>query len=474
MNWRTFWKSGQTAIAILFLMFLLSGMCLAQSRTSQPNFVIIFADDMGYGDAGCYGHPTIKTPNLDQMAAEGMRFTQFYSANSVCSASRASLLTGRLPKRCGTTGVYWPHTAEGLSKNEITVANILKQKGYATTCIGKWHLGHRDGYAPTSRGFDSYYGVPYSNDMWIDPEIKLADDIVLREGVTVEKIRSDAYKKHKPHYVPLMQDDEVIEFPADQTTLTKRYTEQAIAFIRSHQNEPFFLYLPHTMPHIPLYASKSFKDKSMRGLYGDVIEELDWSVGQILTTLKETGLDQNTLVIFTSDNGPWLSKKFDGGSAGLLRGGKFTTWEGGHREPAIAWWPGTVPAATVNRGIASTLDILPTLADFAGAKIPSDRVMDGYSLCELITKNSKSPRQVMYYYRNGKLRAVRMGKWKLHYESTGSNTFKYATHESPVLYNIDCDPGEHYDVADQNPAVVAEIQKVVDAHNRTFDEKTGD
>jgi len=272
----------------------------SEKSLRKPNIVIIFADDMGYGDMGCLGHPTIATPNLDKMAAEGIKLTQFYSAASVCTPSRAALLTGRLPIRSGMCSskrrVLFPNSAGGLPKSEITIAMALKSAGYATACIGKWHLGHLQQFLPNQRGFDYYYGIPYSNDM-------------------------------RP--TPLIENNKTIEEPANQKTLTRRYTQKAVQFIQKNKSKPFFLYFPHTFPHIPLFASAAFKDKSMRGLYGDVIEELDWSVGVILDTLRKNHLAENTLVIFTSDNGPWLPKKLNGGSAGLLRGGKGSTWEGG-------------------------------------------------------------------------------------------------------------------------------------------------
>lgn len=467
MNRRVFLK--KCALSVAIGSGVMAGRISRGGEGPKPNFVVIFADDMGYGDAGCYGNPTIKTPNLDRMAAEGMKLPQFYSASSVCSPSRASLLTGRLPKRCGVTGVLWPHTQKGLLAGEVTVADLLKRNGYTTTCIGKWHLGHRQGYLPISRGFDSYYGVPYSNDMWIDPNMKLAKDIKLREGVTVREIRADKYKKHRPHYVPLMRDDEVIEFPADQATLTRRYTERAIAFIKENRNRPFFLYLPHTFPHIPLFASESFQDTSRRGLYGDVIEELDWSVGEVLGTLKEMGLDKNTLVLFTSDNGPWLSVKLAGGSAGLLRGGKFTTWDGGHREPALAWWPGTVPAGTVNMTLASTLDVMPTCLDLAGVKLPTDRAIDGYSLKDALTQGAESPRQTMFYYSGPKLRAVRWKQWKLHLDEPRSELGGgYKQSDKRLLFNLEHDPGEKYNVADRNPEIVETIRRVIEKHLATM------
>jgi arylsulfatase A len=435
----------------------------------KPNFVIIFADDMGYGDAGCYGHPTIRTPHIDRMAAEGMRMTQFYVAASVCSASRASLLTGRLPVRCNVKGVLSPQDKKGLPQDERTIANLLKEAGYATACIGKWHLGHKSGYLPTDRGFDLYYGIPYSNDMWIDPDARLAENILLREGVTVEEIKANKYYRHNPKYVPLMRQEEVIEFPADQATLTRRYTEEAVAFIKSHRNGSFFLYLAHTMPHIPLYASDEFIDTSPRGLYGDVIEELDWSIGQILQTLEETGLDRRTMVIFTSDNGPWLAQKLNGGSAGPLHGGKFTTWEGGQREPGIFWWPGKIPAGSVNAGLSSTLDMLPTILDFAGSGLPDDRILDGFSLREMLIENGRSPRRAMFYYKGKNLQAIRLGPWKAHYITTSELGKDPAEHDPPLLFNLEEDPGERYDVAKENTEILEVIRKLRIEHEKTFD-----
>jgi arylsulfatase A len=450
-------------LAIAFLSILTS---IAWTQ-SKPNFVIIFADDMGYGDAGCYGHPTIKTPNLDRMASEGMRMTQFYVASPVCSASRAALLTGRLPIRNGITGVLFPRNETGLPKSENTIATLLKKEDYATACIGKWHLGHKNGYLPTGHGFDYYYGVPYSNDMYIDSVAPLAKNVILREGVTEEKIRANEYFKHNPKYVPLMRQEEVIEFPADQATLTKRYTEEAIKFIKKHKKDPFFLYLPHTMPHTPLYASEDFEGTSLRGLYGDVIEELDWSVGQVLETLRETGLDKNTLVVFTSDNGPWLIQKLNGGSSGLLKGAKFTTWEGGMREPGIFWWPGKVKAGVVNREMASTLDLLPTILDLAGGSVPDDRVMDGYSLKDMFIKSAISPRNEMFFYKGKNLQAIRLGPWKLHFTTTNEFGKEAIEHEKPLLFNIDEDPSERIDVASQHPDIIAEILKLKSEHEKS-------
>ena len=302
---------------------------------SKPNVVVIYADDLGYGDLACFGHPTIKTPHLDQMAEEGMKFTQFYSAAPVCTPSRAALLTGRYPIRSGMCSdkrrVLFPDSGGGIPASEVTLAEAMKSAGYRTACVGKWHLGHLPQFLPTSNGFDSYFGIPYSNDMDRVADRKMGRKIFLDPKV-------------KYWNVPLMRDTEIVEQPADQTTITKRYTEEAIKFIKQDQKQPFFLYLAHNMPHVPLFRSTDFADKSLRGLYGDVIEEIDWSVGQVLQTLRDEGLDQNTIVWFSSDNGPWLIFDAQGGSAGLLRDGKGSTWEGGMREPTLAWWPGHIPA----------------------------------------------------------------------------------------------------------------------------------
>ncbi|MEX2335683.1 MAG: sulfatase [Fulvivirga sp.] len=299
-------------LKLIAIVLIAVGPVLAQKKAKKPNFIIIFADDLGYGDLGCYGHPTIKTPNLDQMAQEGMRFTQFYVGANVCTPSRAALLTGRLPVRYGLTGgsgVFFPNSAGGLPQSEVTIAKALKEKAYKTGIIGKWHLGHLPEYLPSSHGFDYYFGISYSNDM------------------------IHARNENFPP-LPLYRNNEVIEEGIDQTTLTKRYTEEAVDFIKENKNQPFFLYYPNNFPHVPLFASENFKGKSKRGLYGDVVEELDWSVGEILKTLKELNLDKNTLVVFTSDNGPWLTKKERGGSAGLLFEGKGSAYEGGMRVPA--------------------------------------------------------------------------------------------------------------------------------------------
>ncbi len=357
--------------------WLVGGRCVGATRDAafpeKPNLVILFADDLGYGDLGCFGHPSIRTPHLDRMAAEGMKLTQFYVAAPVCTPSRSALLTGRLPIRNGMYGqrrrVFYPDSTGGLPDEELTLAELLRQRGYATACIGKWHLGHLPQYLPTRHGFDCYFGLPYSNDMQN-----------VRQG-------------HPP--LPLMRNEEIIEQPVDQFTLTRRYTEEAVNFVRNSKEKPFFLYLAYTFPHVPLYASKDFRGRSRRGLYGDVVEELDWSVGVILQMLREEGLAERTLVFFTSDNGPWLIQRLNGGSAGLLRDGKGSTFEGGMRVPAIAWWPGTIAPGQVSMELACSMDLFTTGLKLAGAEVPSDRIIDGVDMTPIF-RGEPGLRRVMF------------------------------------------------------------------------------
>ena len=393
-------------------LIVLGLLAISSLYAKSPNIILIFTDDQGYQDVGCFGSPKIRTPHLDKMALEGMRFTSFYSANSVCSPSRAALLTGCYPTRVNIPGVLFPRHDIGLNPDEITIAEVLKTQGYATACIGKWHLGHHQKFLPTRQGFDSYFGIPYSNDMTIDPEMELADDVVLREGMTPEKIKID---KPRKNWVPLMRNEQVAEYPCDQSTLTQRYTREAIQFMETNKDQPFFLYMPHTMPHIPLAASEKFLGKSPRGFYGDTIEEIDWSVGQILATLQRLKLDKNTLVIYTSDNGPWNLKNGHGGSASPLRGFKFQTYEGGMRVPCIMRWPGNIPASSECSEIASSIDLMPTLARIAGTAAPSDRIIDGMDILPLMQgrEDARSPHQSFYYYKGRKLEAMRQGVWKL-------------------------------------------------------------
>ena len=430
----------------------------ARQKAKRPNFVIIYADDLGYGDLGCFGHPTIRTPNLDRMAAEGVKLTQFYSAASICTPSRAALMTGRLPIRNGMCsdkrGVLFPDSGGGMPASEITIAEMLQKSGYTSACVGKWHLGHLPQFLPTSNGFDYYFGIPYSNDM--------------------DRVKGGAYretcKNPKVEYfnVPLMRNKEIIERPADQNTITKRYAEEATQFIKKSKGKPFFLYLAHSMPHVPLFASEDFKDTSLRGIYGDVITEIDWSVGQVLDTLREEGLAENTLVIFSSDNGPWLIFKEHGGSAGLLRDGKGSTWEGGMREPTVAWWPGRIKAGSVITDMTSTLDVFPTLVEFSGSRILRDRVYDGYSMVDLLTGKGKGKRNIMYFYRGTQLRAIRKGPWKMHvYSKTEYQGGKVQKHDPPLLFNVEGDPSEKYDVAAKHADVIEDLKKEVEKHKAT-------
>lgn len=430
------------AIASFWLAVSLAAFAAAADK---PNIVILFADDLGYGDLGCFGHPTIRTPNLDRMAAEGQKWTQFYAAASVCTPSRAALMTGRLPIRsgmCGKRRVLFPDSVGGLPAEEITLAEALKKQGYATACVGKWHLGHLPPYLPTRNGFDQYFGIPYSNDM------KMWDD--------------------RTKMAPLMRDEEVIEVPADQTTLTKRYTAEALQFIRANKDRPFFLYFPHTFPHVPLFCSKDFAGKSPRGLFGDVVEELDWSVGQVLDVLRELKLDGRTLVVFTSDNGPWLIMKLNGGSAGLLREGKGCTYEGGMREPTLFWWPGRIKPGSVVTDLGSTMDLFTTSLALAGAEAPGDRVLDGVDLSPALFGTGKSPRETMFYYRGTELYAVRKGPYKAHFITQPAyGPGARIVHDPPELYHLENDPGEQFNVAKDHADVVADLIAEAERHKKT-------
>jgi len=398
----------------------------------QPNFIIILCDDLGYSDLGCFGSTLISTPNLDRMAAEGMKFTDFYAAAPVCTPTRAALMTGCYPLRVSLpTVINYSHKI-GISSREKTIAQTLKPRGYATACIGKWHLGWQKEFLPPRHGFDYYFGLPYSNDM-----------------------------KYNDQAVPLIRGEEIIEQPAVLETLTERYTDEAISFITKNRNRPFFLYLPHTFPHTPLAVSERFAGKSKRGLYGDVVECIDWSTGRILDTLKKLGLDDNTLVIFTSDNGPWLIRGKDGGSALPLRGGKGSTWEGGMREPCIMRWPGHISAGTSCSEVASVMDLHPTLASLAGTSMPADRIIDGRSIRPLMMgeKGAKSPHEAFFYYRLEQLQAVRSGRWKLVLAHRDMND-KVDVPQS--LYDLQTDIGEKTDVSATHPRIVKRLLALVD------------
>ncbi|SKB04389.1 Arylsulfatase A [Prosthecobacter debontii] len=416
--------------------------------------VVIFADDLGYGDLGCYGSPTIRTPHLDRMAAEGMRFTDFYVASEVCSPSRAALLTGRYPIRSGMYGprrVLFPNSKGGLPDSEITIAEALKAKGYATAHVGKWHLGIHEGSRPLEQGFDLSVGLPYSNDMDGRPGLP----------------KGSSGSPNPPEdgwNVPLMRNGEIIEQPAKQTALTRRYTEEAVKFIESNKQKPFFLYMAHSFPHVPLFASPAFKGKSRAGIFGDAVEELDWSVGEVLDCLRKQGLAENTLVFFTSDNGPWLIMGDQGGSAGPLKDGKGSTWEGGMRVPGIAWMPGRIQP-TVSSVMTQSMDLLPTFLAMAGADKPQGVTLDGEDLSSLLFEGSPLPERPFFFYRGDKLYACRLGEWKAHFKTqTGYGQAKPDLYEPPLLFHLGKDPSEKRDVAAQYPEVVAQIQKAVEAH----------
>ena len=421
--------------------FVWTGCSLLQE--ARPNFILIFADDLGYGDLASYGSTQHRTPRLDRMAAEGRRFTSFYVSASVCTPSRAALLTGSYPRRVTlhkdletNRSVLFPGGKQGLHPDEVTLAEILKEQGYATATVGKWHLGDQKMFLPTSQGFDSYFGIPFSNDMG-----------------------EDVFATGNFPALPLMRDEEVIETEPDQALLTRRYTEEAIQFIKANQDRPFFLYMPHTMVHYPLYASKDFRGQSVNGAYGDATEELDWSVGQILDTLQELGIDEKTLVIFTSDNG--AAPVFGGGND-PLRGTKATPWEGGQRVPCLMRWPGRIPAGMESNALVTSLDITPTLARLGGGDMPADRIIDGLDMWPVISGGPevKSPRDTFYYYQLGNLAAVRWRDWKLHFGRRGPVEGVWQWVPSLELYNLEEDLGETTNVAEQNSEIVARLQEI--------------
>ena len=436
----------------------------------KPNFIVVFVDDMGYGDLGCYGHPTINTPNLDKMAYEGQKWTQFYSASSVCTPSRAGLLTGRLPIRNGMIGsknrVLFPDSKYGLPDSEITIAEKLKENGYKTAAIGKWHLGHKKEYLPLQHGFDYYYGIPYSNDM-----DKINGETCCPGSKYWQKYQNKSPGSTNYYNVPLIENNKIIERPADQTTITKRFTDKAVEFIQNNKKDNFFIYLAHNLPHTPLYASDDFLGKSKRGLYGDVIEEIDHGIGLIMKELKKNNLDKNTIVIFTSDNGPWLPYETHSGSAGLLREGKGTTWEGGQRIPGIFWGAGIKPGVINNLG--STMDIFPTLLEMSNTSMVNDRVMDGVSMKNTLLEHEPSKRKTIFYYRSREIYAVRYGEFKAHLITQGAYNYPKGSDEKiildkPLLYNLNIDPSEKYNIADKKPEILFEINKIIEKHKKNL------
>jgi len=401
---------------------LLVSACAPQSGTrnddARPNIIFIYCDDLGYGDLSCYGAEDIHTPNIDSLASTGIRFTEFYSASPVCSPSRAALLTGRIPQRMGINGVFFPESFTGLPVEEITVAQMLKDAGYATGIIGKWHLGHHYQFLPLQRGFDEYFGIPYSNDM---------ASVVYMEG------------------------NKVVDFHPDQSLITKTYTGKASDFIRRHHDKPFFLYLAHNMPHVPIYASKDFLGTSERGLYGDVVQELDWSVGEVVRTLREEGLLNNTLIVFSSDNGPWLAMRELGGSAGVLREGKQFTFEGGQRVPAIASWPERIKGGSVYHDMALMTDWFPTFCTLAGIEVPAGRAYDGENILPVLMGKGHRQGDTFLYYDGAKVEGFRKGDWKvkLPYEGCQGSPWKKQVAAHPLLLiNLKDDPGEQNNLAE--------------------------
>ncbi|HJN09506.1 MAG TPA: sulfatase [Pirellulaceae bacterium] len=434
----------------------------AAETKRPPNVVVIFIDDMGYADIGPFGAQGYETPNLDRMAREGRKFTDFYVTQAVCSASRAGLLTGCYNVRVGILGALGPKSRNGINESEVTIAEICKQQAYATACYGKWHLGHHRKFLPLQHGFDDYFGLPYSNDMWpFHP--------------AVLNLPMDQRLKRWPH-LPLIDKNQVVNAQVsgkDQEQLTTQYTERAVDFIETSKDKPFFLYVPHSMVHVPLYVSDKFKGKSERGLFGDVVMEVDWSVGQILDALRKHKLDDNTLVVFTADNGPWLSYGDHAGAATPLREGKGTMFDGGCREPTVMWWPGTIPAGTVCREPAMTIDILPTVAHLVGATLPEHEI-DGKNIWPLIVGDdgARSPHEAYYFYYSRELQAVRMGKWKLHFPhgyrtmagrpgGTGGIPTKYSQARTGLeLYDLDADVGETTNIASEHPEIVKRLQQL--------------
>jgi arylsulfatase A len=408
------------------------------TASAKPNVVFIFCDDLGYGDIGSFGAGDINTPHIDQLAENGLKFTSFYSLSPVCSPSRAGLLTGRYPVRTGVTAVLFPESWTGLPGEEYTMAEMFKDNGYVTGIIGKWHLGHHHQYLPLQQGFDEYYGIPYSNDM---------------EGLV------------------WLRGNEVVDFNVDQRMLTRKLTEESLDFIQRHKDKPFFLYLPHVMPHVPLYASDAFEGTSQRGLYGDVVEELDWSVGEITAGLEKLGLLDNTVIVFTSDNGPWISLMEMGGSSGQLRDGKFRTFEGGMRVPAIAMWKNKIKAGTVYEDMASMADWLPTFASLSGAKMPAGLALDGVDIKNVLLENGRRENDEFLYFATDGLQAFRKGDWKVKKAFPGHRGSLYMSKVDPhpnVLFNLKSDPGETTDLSMVHPDILEKMISRMDSAYRAL------
>ena len=451
---------------LLIANFLFTFFITFTYAKKTPNVVIMFMDDMGYADIGAFGAKAYPTPHLDKMAKEGRKFTDFYVTQAVCSASRAGLLTGCYNVRIGINGALGPKSNSGLNPDEVTIAEICKQKGYATACYGKWHLGHHKKFLPMQHGFDDYFGLPYSNDMW-----------PYHPGVL--HLPMEERLKRWPH-LPLIDGNDVINPKVsgkDQEMLTTQYTERAVSFIEKNKDNPFFVYLPHSMVHVPLYVSDKFKGKSGAGLFGDVMMEVDWSVGEIMKVLRKHNLHTNTLFIFTSDNGPWLNYGDHAGSAAPLREGKGTMFDGGCREPTLAWWPGTIPASSECNEPVMTIDLLPTIAKLIDADLPKHRI-DGKDISALLTGDEKSPQEAYYFYYGNQLQAVRQGKWKLHFPhgyrtmagnpgGTGGIPTSYSQAKIGLsLFDLHSDIGESTDVKEKFPKIAKRLKSLGEKFNQ--------
>jgi arylsulfatase A len=442
----------------LLAALLLAPLAALTAAEAKPNFVLIFSDDQGYGDLGCFGSTTIRTPHLDRLAKEGRRFTSFLSASSVCSPSRAALLTGSYPKRLGMhQGVLFPTSTTGLNPAEHTIADHLRQQGYATACFGKWHLGHYPEVLPTANGFDTYFGIPYSNDM------NHPDNKGMPKGGAggMDELWTDPASTLAKWKTPLLENEKIVELPVDQRTITRRCTDRGVTFIKENQKRPFFLYLPYSMPHIPLYVPDDVRDPDPKRAYINTIEHLDAEVGRVFATLRELDLAKNTYVIFTTDNGPWLPFKHHGGSAGPLRDGKMSTFEGGQRVPCIMWAPGRIPADTVSNGLASTIDLLPTIAALTGTPLPADRAIDGVDLSPLLTSDVSSPRnEFLYYSKSGRLEGIREGDWKLLVKQPERQGQPDPAAKGEVmLFNLADDLGERANRATTMPGIVERLHQ---------------
>ena len=432
------------SLFLIFIFLLIN--CNGVGKVNPPNFIVIFVDDLGYGDLSSFGHPTINTPHLDKMALDGMRLTQFYVGSSICTPSRAALLTGKLPVRTGMYGkrsVLFPDNAGGLQPSEKTIASVLKSMDYRTACVGKWHLGHLEMYMPMSHGFDTFYGIPYSNDM--RPEGKWD------------------YARDNFPPLPFLIDKDTLGVSLDQGKFIQMFTDRSLDFIHQNREDPFFLYLAHTAPHTPLLLTKENKGRSKRGTYGDVVEEIDRSVGKILQTLKDLQIAENTFVIFTSDNGPWGWANVDGGSSGLLKGNKGSVYEGGYRVPAIAWMPGSIDKGIISTSIASTLDLYPTILAMAGNNGIESEALDGFDISNTFTKDEQV-RKDIHYYRQDTLVAFRHGQWKLYIDDPNPWNNEFTKNDLPLLYNLEHDPSEKYNIANKHPDVVEQINKLVEKH----------